>query len=298
MVAGGSWAFYALGSGYVDGGCMMEVVWVSGDGTGALVAGLEIALQWRFDGSCFQLEIVRYSGDGTGALVAGLEIALQWRFDGSCFQLEIVRCREALFNSWYMATVIGSNPIKIFIFHKTPGLEIQGFKDQVLEFFNRLMIQRVSPKSYQQAIVEVYLTRKFVYNLRGELIRGHIIQYIYAKAYSQITDYCKKSTVNPYVLCILYFMVFKCSITKPVSTSYCSEVVESADAYVFVGPIFNDYSLVGYSLVIKKEKSVIVQPNRMTIVNGTSLGWVFMSDFLTALAKKLKNNNTAYENYC
>lgn len=43
-----------------------------------------------------------------------------------------------------------------------------------------------------------------------------------------------------------------------VSTSYCGEIVESADAYVFVGPIFNDYSSVGYSLLIKKEKSVIV----------------------------------------
>ncbi|KAG5544994.1 hypothetical protein RHGRI_017451 [Rhododendron griersonianum] len=92
-------------------------------------------------------------------------------------------------------------------------------------------------------------------------------------------------------------MVFKCSITKPVSTSYCGEVVESVDVYVFVGPIFNDYSLVGYSLLIKKEKSLILQPNRVTIVNGPSLGWVFMPDFLIALAKKLKNNNTAYENY-
>ncbi|KAH7837179.1 hypothetical protein Vadar_010675 [Vaccinium darrowii] len=55
--------------------------------------------------------------------------------------------------------------------------------------------------------------------------------------------------------------------------------------------------LVGYSLLIKKEKYVIVQPNCVTIGNGPSLGWVFMADFSTALAKKLKNNNTAYENY-
>ena len=82
-----------------------------------------------------------------------------------------------------------------------------------------------------------------------------------------------------------------------VSTSYCGEIVESADAYVFVGPIFNDYSSVGYSLLIKKEKSLIVQPNRVTIGNGLSLGWVFMADFLTALAKKVKTNTTAVENY-
>ncbi|XP_010277737.1 PREDICTED: pyruvate decarboxylase 1 [Nelumbo nucifera] len=82
-----------------------------------------------------------------------------------------------------------------------------------------------------------------------------------------------------------------------VSTGFCGEIVESADAYVFVGPIFNDYSSVGYSLLIKKEKSVIVHPNRVNIGNGPSLGWVFMAEFLTALAKKLKKNSTAVENY-
>ncbi|XVF40377.1 hypothetical protein PTKIN_Ptkin01aG0108500 [Pterospermum kingtungense] len=82
-----------------------------------------------------------------------------------------------------------------------------------------------------------------------------------------------------------------------VSTSFCGEIVESADAYVFVGPIFNDYSSVGYSLLIKKEKAVIVQPNRVTIGNGPSFGWVFMADFLSALAKKLNRNSTAVENY-
>ncbi|CAN1229849.1 Pyruvate decarboxylase 1 [Linum grandiflorum] len=69
------------------------------------------------------------------------------------------------------------------------------------------------------------------------------------------------------------------------------------DAYVFVGPIFNDYSSVGYSLLIKKEKAIIVQPNRVTIGNGPSFGWVFMNDFLAALAKKLKKNTAAIENH-
>lgn len=82
-----------------------------------------------------------------------------------------------------------------------------------------------------------------------------------------------------------------------VSTNFCGEIVESADAYVFAGPIFNDYSSVGYSLLIKKEKLVIVEPNRVTIGNGPSIGWVFMTDFLTALAKKLKKNTTALENH-
>ncbi|XP_050371762.1 pyruvate decarboxylase 1 [Argentina anserina] len=82
-----------------------------------------------------------------------------------------------------------------------------------------------------------------------------------------------------------------------VSTGFCGEIVESADAYVFVGPIFNDYSSVGYSLLIKKEKAIIVEPNRVTIGNGLSFGWVFMGDFLSALAKKLNKNSTGMENY-
>ncbi|KAK4414601.1 Pyruvate decarboxylase 1 [Sesamum alatum] len=82
-----------------------------------------------------------------------------------------------------------------------------------------------------------------------------------------------------------------------VSTAFCSEIVESADAYLFVGPIFNDYSSVGYSLLLKKEKAIIVQPDRVIIGNGPTFGCVLMKDFLTALAKRLKPNATAYENY-
>jgi len=81
------------------------------------------------------------------------------------------------------------------------------------------------------------------------------------------------------------------------STAFCAEIVESADAYLFAGPIFNDYSSVGYSLLLKKEKAVIVQPNRVTVGNGPTFGCVLMKDFLEALAKKLKRNPTCLENY-
>ena len=82
-----------------------------------------------------------------------------------------------------------------------------------------------------------------------------------------------------------------------VSTAFCAEIVESADAYLFAGPIFNDYSSVGYSLLLKKEKAIIVQPDRVVIGNGPTFGCILMKDFLSALAKRLKRNNTAYENY-
>ncbi|XP_077233042.1 pyruvate decarboxylase 2 [Tasmannia lanceolata] len=82
-----------------------------------------------------------------------------------------------------------------------------------------------------------------------------------------------------------------------VSTAFCAEIVESADAYLFAGPIFNDYSSVGYSLLLKKDKAIIVQPDRVVVANGPAFGCILMKDFLRALAKRLKRNTTAYENY-
>ncbi|XP_021744739.1 pyruvate decarboxylase 2-like [Chenopodium quinoa] len=82
-----------------------------------------------------------------------------------------------------------------------------------------------------------------------------------------------------------------------VSTAFCAEIVESADAYLFAGPIFNDYSSVGYSLLLKREKAILVQPDRVVIGNGPAFGCVLMKDFLKELAKKIKKNTTAFENY-
>ena len=42
---------------------------------------------------------------------------------------------------------------------------------QVSDFFSRL-IQRVSPKSYQQALGEVYVTQKFLENFCGDQVAG------------------------------------------------------------------------------------------------------------------------------
>ncbi|KQK14495.1 hypothetical protein BRADI_1g16660v3 [Brachypodium distachyon] len=74
-------------------------------------------------------------------------------------------------------------------------------------------------------------------------------------------------------------------------------IVESADAYLFAGPIFNDYSSVGYSFLLKKDKAVVVQPDRVTVGNGPAFGCVMMKDFLSALAKRVWKNTTAFENY-
>lgn len=82
-----------------------------------------------------------------------------------------------------------------------------------------------------------------------------------------------------------------------VSSPLAVEIVESADAYIFVGPIFNDYSSVGYSLLIRREKMVYVQTDRVVICGGLSFGCCLMKDFLPALAKKIKKNENAWEAY-
>ncbi|MCO5547557.1 hypothetical protein L7F22_001007 [Adiantum nelumboides] len=82
-----------------------------------------------------------------------------------------------------------------------------------------------------------------------------------------------------------------------VSTPYCLEIVESADAYLFAGPVFNDYSSVGYSLLFNKAKAVLVEPERVSIGSGPAFGCVLMKDFLSALSKKLKRNTTAHDNF-
>lgn len=82
-----------------------------------------------------------------------------------------------------------------------------------------------------------------------------------------------------------------------VSTAFVSEIVESSDIYIFVGPIFNDYSSVGYSLLCKREKTITIQPDRIVIGNGPAFNNVLMKDFLEALSKRVKRNTTSFDNY-
>jgi len=56
-------------------------------------------------------------------------------------------------------------------------------------------------------------------------------------------------------------------------------------------------SSVGYSLLIKKDNIISLEPDRVKIGNGPSFGCVLMKDFLEALAKKVKKNTTSFDNY-
>ncbi|XP_027191883.1 pyruvate decarboxylase 1-like [Cicer arietinum] len=81
------------------------------------------------------------------------------------------------------------------------------------------------------------------------------------------------------------------------SSSFCSEIVESSDAYLLAGPFFNDVTTMGYTLLIKKEKSITVFPNRVVIGNGPTFDFISMKDFFKALSKRLQRNTTSIQNY-
>lgn len=82
-----------------------------------------------------------------------------------------------------------------------------------------------------------------------------------------------------------------------ISTPFCAEILHSADAYLFAGPVFNDVITLGFSIPVQKEKAIVVLPNRVMIPNGPTIGCVSMKSFFEALATRLKRNTTAFDNY-
>ncbi|PWA56235.1 pyruvate decarboxylase 1 [Artemisia annua] len=190
-----------------------------------------------------------------------------------------------------------SKPVYISISCNLPGIPHPTFGREPVPFFLPPILS--NPLGLEAAVEE---TAKFLNKaVKPVIVAGCKLRF--AKAQKAFLEFADASgypiTIMPSAKGLVpeHHPNFIGTYWGAVSTNFVGEIVESADAYIFVGPIFNDYSSVGYSLLIKKEKSIIVQPNRVTIGNGSSLGWVFMADFLSALAKKLKKNSTALENY-
>ncbi|MEW5303176.1 MAG: hypothetical protein WDW36_005894 [Sanguina aurantia] len=82
-----------------------------------------------------------------------------------------------------------------------------------------------------------------------------------------------------------------------VSSPSACEVVESSDVIVTAGAVWTDYTTVGYSLLLKPEKTIAVGADRVTICGGQTFGCVQMSDFLGALATRLKPNDNGFVAY-
>jgi TPP-dependent 2-oxoacid decarboxylase len=78
----------------------------------------------------------------------------------------------------------------------------------------------------------------------------------------------------------------------PVSSIACSEVVEAADAALFAGPIFSDYTTSGHQLGVNRKNMIVATPDSI-LLQGTLYSDVRMSDFLTELAPKLNKSDGA-----
>ena len=80
------------------------------------------------------------------------------------------------------------------------------------------------------------------------------------------------------------------------SSPGCREVVESCDAYLFAGPIFSDYTTVGFSALIQPARLVEASPERI-LVEGQVYHGIVLSEFLAGLASKLTTNPTSLDAY-
>jgi len=78
----------------------------------------------------------------------------------------------------------------------------------------------------------------------------------------------------------------------PVSSPGTNEIVESADAYLFAGPVFTDYTTSGYTTLINPQKLIKAEPDRIHLRNKT-YNDVALEEFLRALAQKIKPNDSS-----
>ncbi|XP_064997580.1 pyruvate decarboxylase 1-like [Musa acuminata AAA Group] len=217
----------------------------------------------------------------------------------TCFQAVVNNLEDAheLIDTAISTALKESKPVYISIGCNLPGIPHPTFSREPVPFF---LSPRISNQMGMEAAVEA--TAQFLNKaVKPVLVGGPKIRVAKAgKAFVELADACGYPiAVMPSAKGLVpeHHPRFIGTYWGAVSTAFCAEIVESADAYLFAGPIFNDYSSVGYSLLLKKEKAIVVQPERVVVANGPAFGCILMKDFLQALAKRLNMNRTACENY-
>ncbi|CAL9105832.1 unnamed protein product [Musa acuminata var. zebrina] len=217
----------------------------------------------------------------------------------TCFQAVVNNLEDAheLIDTAISTALKESKPVYISIGCNLPGIPHPTFSREPVPFF---LSPRISNQMGMEAAVEA--TAQFLNKaVKPVLVGGPKIRVAKAgKAFVELADACGYPiAVMPSAKGLVpeHHPRFIGTYWGAVSTAFCAEIVESADAYLFAGPIFNDYSSVGYSLLLKKEKAIVVQPERVVVANGPAFGCILMKDFLQALAKRLNMNTTACENY-
>jgi pyruvate decarboxylase len=82
----------------------------------------------------------------------------------------------------------------------------------------------------------------------------------------------------------------------PVSSPGAEAIVESADAYVFAGPVLSDYASCGHTIEISPKKLIHVGPGFVQLP-GVLYQDIVMDEFFTALAGQIKRNDTSLETF-
>ncbi len=81
-----------------------------------------------------------------------------------------------------------------------------------------------------------------------------------------------------------------------ISSPHCATIVESSDCRIFAGPIFNDYTTMGWTAGLERKASIFAGP-RGVEVGGRSFSNVQLSDFLNQLASRAQKNDNSLLEY-
>nr|5NPU_A Chain A, ANC27 [synthetic construct]5NPU_B Chain B, ANC27 [synthetic construct]5NPU_C Chain C, ANC27 [synthetic construct]5NPU_D Chain D, ANC27 [synthetic construct] len=81
-----------------------------------------------------------------------------------------------------------------------------------------------------------------------------------------------------------------------VSSPGVEEIVDWADGIICLGPVFNDYSTVGWTAWPKGENVVLVDPHHIT-VGGEEFTGIHLKDFLTALTERVPKKDATLDQF-
>jgi pyruvate decarboxylase/indolepyruvate decarboxylase len=81
-----------------------------------------------------------------------------------------------------------------------------------------------------------------------------------------------------------------------VSSQDCQKIVEESDLIIAGGPVYTDYSTVGWTAIPDENKTINARPSRVVFPDSEHIG-IQLADFLKALAKKVKKNKNSLEKF-
>lgn len=78
-----------------------------------------------------------------------------------------------------------------------------------------------------------------------------------------------------------------------VSSPGCEEIVDWTDLIIAAGAVYTDYSTVGWTAMPSDKKTINAEPDRVRSPNNSDYNGLELADFLSAMAKKVKKNDSS-----